>query len=144
MKKLILVLAIAFTGQVILAQGVKTSAVPAAVTSKFTTLYPASKADQWKDVKGNYETKFTDAKIKKCVEIDPSGGVIKTTTTIPASELPKSVSEYVAKNYKDEKIKEAGKTVEADGKVKYEATVKDNHLCFDASGTFIKSEKCKK
>lgn len=42
-----------------------------------------------------------------------------------------------------QKITEACKTIEADGKVKYEALVKDNHLCFDTDGNFVKSEKRK-
>jgi len=135
-------MAVALTSFVF-AQNVASSAVPSAVASKFSTLYPNSKAEQWKNVKGNYETKFTQDKTKMCVVIDPSGNVVKTTTTIAVSELPKSVSGYVTKNYPKEKITEACKTIEADGKVKYEALVKDNHLCFDTDGNFVKSEKRK-
>src|ERR1017187_361297 len=143
MKKLILILTIALIGNFSYAQKVSTSSVPAVVTSKFSTLYPNSKAEQWKDVKGNYETKFIQDKTKMCVVIDPSGNVVKTSTTINASELPSSVSNYVAKNYANEKITEACKTTEADGKIKYEAVVKDNRLCFDTDGNFVKSEKRK-
>jgi biopolymer transport protein ExbD len=143
MKKLFLILAISLTGIFAYAQKKSTTDVPAAVTSKFTSLYPYSKAEDWKKGKDNYETKFTDKDKKMCISIDPNGNVIKTTTTINTSELPKSVNDYVAKNYANEKIVVAEKTVDADGKIKYEAEVKTKRLCFDSDGNFVKSEKCK-
>jgi hypothetical protein len=143
MKKLILILAIT-SGSMAFAQKVSTSDVPAIVTSKFSSLYPDSNAEQWKKEKGNYETNFKQSATKMCIVIDPKGNVVKTSTEISISELPASVNEYVVKNCKNDKIKEAFKTTEADGKVKYEAEVKDHRLCFDANGNFIKSEKCTK
>src|ERR1700739_1704920 len=136
MKKLILIFAIT-TGSFAYAQKISNSDVPAAVTSKFSSLYPNSEVKQWKKEKGNYEAKFMQSSKKKCVVIDPSGNVIKTTTDISVMELPVSVNDYVAKNYGTEKITEASKTTEANGKIKYEAKVKETHLCFDANGNFI-------
>ena len=143
MKKMILILAIAFTGSIAYAQKVSSSAVPTAVTSKFSSLYPSATADEWKKEKGNYETKFMQNSVKMCVVIDPSGSLVKTTTGINVSELPKTASDYVAKNYANQKITEASKTTETDGKVKYEAKVKEERLCFDSDGKFIKSENKK-
>jgi hypothetical protein len=142
MKKIILMIAIAL-GSFSYAQNISTAAVPSVVTSKFTSLYPNSKAGQWKNVNGNYETKFTQDKTKMCVVITPGGNVVKTTTIITVAELPKPVRDYIEKNYANQKITEACKTMEDDGKVKYEALVKDNHLCFDSDGNFVKSEKRK-
>jgi len=142
MKKILLIMAVTL-GSFVYGQNISNSAVPSAVASKFSALYPSSKAEQWKNAKGNYETKFTQDNTKMCVVIDPSGNVVKTSTSINVSELPKSVSDYVAKNYPKQKISEACKTMEADGKVKYEAKVKESHLCFDADGNFVKSEKRK-
>ena len=143
MKKLFLILAISLTGIFAYAQKKSTTDVPAAVTSKFTSLYPYSKAEDWKKGKDNYETKFTQNNTKMCISIDPSGNVVKTTTTINTSELPKSVNDYMAKNYANEKIVEAGKTIDAYGKINYEAEVKTTRVCFDADGNYVKSEKCK-
>ena len=143
MKKLFLILAISLTGIFAYAQKKSTTDVPAAVTSKFTSLYPYSKAEDWKKGKDNYETKFTQNNTKMCISIDPSGNVVKTTTIISASELPKTANDYVAKNYANEKITEASKTTEADGKIKYEAELKTKRLCFDSNGNYVKSEKCK-
>jgi|ERR1035441_5181108 hypothetical protein len=143
MKKLFLILAISITGIFAYAQKKSTTDVPVAVTSKFISLYPYSKAEDWKKGKDNYETKFTQNNTKMCISIDPSGNVVKTTTTINTSELPKSVNDYMAKNYANEKIVEAGKTIDAYGKINYEAEVKTTRVCFDADGNYVKSEKCK-
>ena len=143
MKKLILILAISSMGSLAYAQKISSSTVPTVVTAKFTSLYPTGKAEQWKNDKGNYETSFIQNKLKTCVVIDPVGNVVRTTTDIAISELPRSVNDYVAKNYANEKIKEASKTLEASGVVKYEAKVKETHLCFDTDGNFIKAEKRK-
>ena len=142
MKKLILILAIASVSFVN-AQKISTSVVPVAVTSKFTSLYPDYKGEEWKKEKGNYEAKITQNTTKTYVVIDPSGNLVKTTTDIAVSELPAAVNDYVTKNYMEQKITEASKTIEADGKIKYEAKVKENRLCFDADGKYIKAEKRK-
>jgi hypothetical protein len=55
--------------------------------------------------------------------------------------LPASIADYVAKNYKGEKIKEAAKLKMANGDINYEAEVKGMDLIFDANGKFIKSVK---
>jgi len=144
MKKLILILAIISTVSFAYAQKMSSTDVPAVVTSKFSSLYPDCKAGQWKKEKENYETKFTQNTTKICVVIDPSGNLVKITASIGVSELPKTANDYMAKNYANEKITEASKTTEADGKIKYEAKVKESRLCFDSNGNFVKPEKQKK
>jgi hypothetical protein len=143
MKKLFLIVAIALSGTFAYAQKISSSEVPSVVSSKFSSMYPNTTVDHWKKEKGNYEVKFTQDSKKICVVIDPSGNLIKTSTSISVSELPNSVNDYVAKNYGNDKITEAERISEANGQMKYEAKVKDNHLCFDSNGNFIKSEKRK-
>ena len=143
MKKIILILAITLTGSFAYAQKMSSSDVPTVVTSKFSSLYPNCKAEQWKKEKGNYETKFKQNDTKTCVVIDPNGNLVRTATTITNSELPKSVNDYVAKNYADNKITKAEKVIDADGTVRYEADVNKTNLCFDVNGLFLRSEKRK-
>jgi hypothetical protein len=143
MKKLILILAIALTGSFAYAQKVSSSSVPTAVTSKFNSLYPNATIEHWKKEKMNYEAKFTQNTTKMCVVIDPNGNVVKTATDISTSQLPDAATDYITKNYSNDKITEASKISEADGRVKYEAKVKDTHLCFDSNGNYLKSEKRK-
>ncbi|HXU27905.1 MAG TPA: PepSY-like domain-containing protein [Bacteroidia bacterium] len=135
MKKLILIVAIALTGNFAYAQKISNSEVPSVVNSKFTSMYPNGNVDYWKKEKGNYEVKFTQDSKKMCVVI--SGNVVKNSTAISVSELPSSVSDYVTKNYPIHKI------TEPDGKMKYETKINDTHLCFDSNGNFVKSEKRK-
>jgi hypothetical protein len=141
MKKIILIIAIAITGNFAHAQKVSTSAVPTPVLSKFSSLYPTSKAEGWKKEKDNYETKFMDNQAKKCIQIDPTGNVVKVTTTIAVSELPAAVIAYVKKNYPNDKITKACRSVEPDEKIGYEVRVKESHMCFDSDGAFLRSEK---
>lgn len=136
-------MAITLMGSIAFAQNIGQMAVPADVMNKFTSLYPGTTADQWKKEKGNYETKFTQNNTKTCVVIDPKGNLVKTTTHIAVTELPRTANDYVAKNYAGKKITEACKTIEADGVVRYEAEVNSTRLCFDANGTFVKAEKKK-
>ncbi len=136
-------MAITLMGSIAFAQKIKTSEVPATVTSKFTSLYPSCKVEQWKKEKDNYEAKFEQNTTKMCIVISPTGDLVKTTTHIAVAELPRTANDYVAKNYAGKKITEACKTIEADGVVKYEAEVNETHLCFDANGTFVKAEKKK-
>lgn len=143
MKKGIWMMALTLMGSMAFAQKIKTADVPPVVTAEFATLYPSCKVEQWKKEKANYEAKFEQKMTKMCVVIDPSGNLVKTTTHIAVTELPKTANDYVVKNYNGKKITEACKTVEADGVVKYEAEVSEMHLCFDANGNFVKSEKRK-
>jgi len=143
MKKGILITAITLMGSIAFAQKIKTADVPTVVTSEFASLYPGTTTTEWKKEKGNYETKFTQNNTKTCIVIDPKGNLVKTTTHIAVTELPRTANDYVAKNYAGKKITEACKTIEADGVVKYEAEVNETRLCFDANGTFVKAEKKK-
>jgi hypothetical protein len=54
--------------------------------------------------------------------------------------LPKSVTPYVAVNYKGAQIKEAGRVTDAAGRTLYEAEIKGVDLIFDENGKFIKKD----
>jgi hypothetical protein len=117
------------------------SAVPAAVKSKFTSLYPGLKAEKWEKENGNFEAGFHKDKIEMSVLIDAAGNLMETETKIAVSELPKSISDYVAKNKAGKKIKEAARIVDAKGVTTFEAEVDKMDLLFDKDGKFIKESK---
>jgi len=144
MKKLILLVAVVLTAGISQAQDVKASSVPDVVISKFANLYPGTKAEQWKNINGNYETKFTNGGSKMCVVINTSGNVVETATMIKESELPKPAIDYIAKTYVKKKATDTRRITESGGNVKYEAVVEDSRVYFDNNGAFVKSEKCKK
>jgi hypothetical protein len=141
MKKAILVLAIVSIGSFTYAQKVNDSELPAAVKSKFSSLYPSTKAEKWEKEEGNFKAEFDENKTETSVIIDPNGNLIETHKKIEVSALPKSANDYVSKNYEGKKITEAVKVTDVAGKVTYEAEVKETNLIFDSNGAFIKAEK---
>lgn len=125
------------------AQKIKAAEVPDAVKTKVASLYPNVKIEEWEKEDGKYEAEL-DMKAETSLLLDASGNLVETEVEIPVAELPKSVSEYVAKNYAGSKISEASKLTTPDGSVTYEAEVKKGKTHFDAifdrDGNFLKKE----
>ena len=73
------------------------------------------------------------------------GKLMETETEIKVSALPATVSDYIAKNYPGQKIKEASKIMDDKGTLSYEAEIKkgkeDLDLIFDQSGNFLREAK---
>jgi len=111
---------------------------PAAVKASFAKLYPNVTKVKWGKEDANYEAEFEVNKVETSCLFDVNGNLLETETEIAISALPKGISEYVAKNYAGEKIKEASKIVDSKNVTTYEAEVKDGDLLFDASGNFLK------
>ncbi len=111
---------------------------PAAVKTKFASLYPNVKKVKWSKEDGNYEAEFTLNNAETTATFDGSGSLLETETEIAVSALPKAAADYVAKTYAGEKIKEASKIVDSKNAVTFEAEVKAGDLIFDANGKFVK------
>jgi len=138
MKKVILMLTVIFVGGTVFAQKVSESDVPAAVKTKFSSLYPNAKVEEWKKDNGNYKAEFDENKTETCVIINPKGDLVKTKTEIEATELPAAANEYLAKKYAGKKITECHKMTDANGIVTYKAEVGEMHVIFDSNGAFVK------
>ena len=122
------------------AQKVKESDVPAVVKDAFKKTYKDVKEVKWEKEGANFEAEFEVGETDQSVVFDATGQVIETEIEIKVDELPSGVKDYVAKNYKDTKIKEATKITDSKGTVTYEAEIKGKDLIFDANGKFIKEE----
>lgn len=122
------------------AQKVKEADVPAVVKDAFKKSYANAKEVKWEKEGANYEAEFEVGETDQSVVYDTSGHLIETEVEIKVDELPAEVKEYVSKNYKDMKIKEATKITDAKGAVSYEAEIKGKDLIFDSNGKFIKEE----
>lgn len=121
-------------------QKVKESEVPTVVKDAFKKAYKDAKEVKWEKEDANFEAEFEIGEADQSVVFDATGHVIETEIEIKVDELPSAVKDYVAKNYKDAKIKEATKITDAKGTVGYEAEIKDKDLIFDGNGKFIKEE----
>lgn len=108
--------------------------VPSDIKMAFLKKYPSATKVKWEKEKGKYETSFLLGGKEMSVLYDANGTIEETETKIAVSELPAK-----AKNYAMSKgtIKEAARTVAANGKVKYEAEVKGKDLTFDDKGNFL-------
>ena len=140
MNKLI-VLLLVLIGVNCFAQKIDASKVPAAVQAAFSKQFPGIKEVKWEIEKGNYEANFKQKNDKMAALFEADGKWLETETGIEVSALPAGAKEYIAKNYKGDKIKEAAKLKMANGDENYEAEVKGMDLIFDASGKFIKKMK---
>lgn len=121
-------------------QKLKEHEVPSAVKESFYKTYPGLKDVSWeKEKDGNFEAEFKSGGKEQSVVLDSKGAILETETEIAVAELPATVQEYIAKTYKDAKIKEAARITDAKGVISYEAEVKGSDLLFDAKGNFIKA-----
>ena len=144
MKKTILAaVAFVFIVNTACAQKIKEAEVPKAVVTSFQTHFKEAKAKSWdKEKDGSYEAEFDWNKVETSATFSADGKLQETEQEIKVSELPKTVTDYVAKNYAGHKIAEAAKITDAAGKMMYEAEVKKDKeemdLLFDDKGNFIK------
>lgn len=138
MKKSIFLIALGFTTLTACAQKVKEADVPVAVKATFLKLYPNVKGAEWEKEGTDFEAGFDLNKVETSVVIDPSGNLKETEMEISASSLPKSVTDYIAKNLAGKKVKEAAKITDAKGNVNYEAEVDEADYLFDSNGNFLK------
>ena len=140
MKKHVALIAAAGIALSAKAQKISDTEVPAAVKESFKKAYPAATVKKWEKEKGNYEAEFMTGKTETSVLMDANGKLLETETEIGAEQLPKAVSDYVAKNLGGKKIKEASKITDANNVVTYEAEVGEADYIFDTKGNFIKKE----
>lgn len=123
------------------AQKMKEADVPSAVKDAFKKAHSDAKEVKWEMEGANFEAEFEIGEVDQSAVYDTSGKLIETEVEIKVEELPAGVRDYISKNYKDAKIKEATKITDAKGTVTYEAEIKDRDLIFDSNGKFIKEEK---
>ncbi|PAW95388.1 hypothetical protein CKK33_18540 [Mucilaginibacter sp. MD40] len=141
MKKLVFAgIALVVTGNV-MAQDLKSSAVPSVVKTALEKKYPEAAKVSWEKEKGNYEANWGGKSGEdNSVVFTPSGTFVEIVKAIAVSDLPKNIAPYVAAHYKGARIKEAGRVTDAAGKTMYEAEIKGGDLIFDENGSFLKKD----
>lgn len=122
-------------------QKMKEADVPTVVKDAFKKAHGDAKEVKWEKEGANFEAEFEIGETDQSVVYDASGKLIETEVEIKVEELPVGVKDYISKNYKDAKIKEATKITDAKGTITYEAEIKGMDLIFDNNGKFIKEEK---
>ena len=143
MKTTMVIMAIMLTASYANAQKIKDSEVPKAVVESFNKHFKGVEAENWdKEKDGTYEAEFDLNKVETSATFSENGKLLETETEIPVKALPKSVTDYISKNYPNHKIAEAAKIIDDKGDVMYEAEAKKGKeefdLLFDAKGIFLK------
>jgi len=141
MKKLAFLLTMITAVTFVNAQKVQQKDVPATVQKGFQKQFPTVKDIKWEKEKGNYEAGFTINGTETSVVINLSGNILETETEINSNSLSAPIKVYIAKNYPNQKIKEAAKITDTKGVATYEAEVSGKDLIFDSKGKFIKEVK---
>ena len=104
MKKIMLLLIIGGATFTACAQKLDASKVPSAVKTSFAKDFPGM-STKWEKENANYEANFKmDGKTMSAL-YDAKGNKQETETDIKISDLPQSVKDYIAQNYKGEKLK---------------------------------------
>lgn len=140
MKKFSLLLVLAIASAHAAAQKLNEKELPGPVLSGFYMKYKDVKVEKWEKEGNNYEAEFDLNKEEYSVLIDGAGNILETEMEIAVSELPAGVKDYVAKNYRGAKIKEASKITDASAVITYEAEVGKEDLIFDSNGLYLKTE----
>lgn len=138
MKIIVSLAATVFAINTVFAQKVKESDVPKAILESFVKDFKNTKVEKWeKEKDGNYEAEFNLNKVETSATYNVMGDLLETETEIAVSELPKPISDYIAKNFPGEKIKEASSILTPDGVIKYEAEINKKDFLFDADGNLL-------
>jgi hypothetical protein len=140
MKKPVVIMSLIFAlgaGSIFAKAQMSGGEVPAVVKNAFKKEYPQVKNVHWDVEHGTYEAGFKLGKKDMSVTYNGKGTKEETETSMKVSDLPRSITTYVAQK-KYGKIKEAARIVKADGSVVIEAEVKKGDLLFNENGTFQK------
>lgn len=137
MRKSVIIVVALVLSTIAFAQKVKATKVPEIVSKSLLSKYPYAKNVKWDKEENNYEASFESNKIENSVLFNANGKIIETEVEITAAQLPKSILNYIGKNYKDQKVKEAAKIISDKGIVTYEAEIKGKDLLFDENGKLL-------
>lgn len=137
MRKSVIIVVALVLSTIAFAQKVKSTKVPKIVLKSLMSKYPNAKKVKWDKEENNYEASFESNKTENSVLFNASGKIIETEVEITTAQLPKSILNYLGKNYKDQKVKEAAKIISEKGIVTYEAEIKGKDLLFDENGKLL-------
>ena len=139
-KYLLVVLPVLAFSNILSAQKIDESKVPALVKQAFIQKYPGV-SGKWEKEDVNYEVNFKNNNSVMSAVIDTKGTILETETDIAVKDLPTAITEYIKSHYKGAAIKEAALIVKAGGESMFEAEVNKMDLLFDRDGKFIKEVK---
>lgn len=124
------------------AQELKLSDVPESIKKSFEKRFPNTNVDRWEKEGTNYEAEYHQNKLEGSAIFDGKGKFIEVEEKINLTEMPIVANEYCTKTYIGYKLEGVAKITTADGKIMYEAEMKNGkeqfNASFDDKGNFVK------
>lgn len=138
MKKLILLIAVAFMISTSYAQVLTLTDVPANIAKVFVKSHPKVTNVQWAKAADNYKANYMADSTDRSVTYNSKAKVIETEKQISVASLPTLAIKYVNENFKTGYVKISSQLTNTKGKVTYCVNIKDVVLTFDSNGKYIK------
>ena len=125
------------------------STAPEIVHNNFKKMFTkAEKAKFSKDADGTWEVDFVESQVKTSAKFSATGEWLETEHKIKKSDLPKAITDMLAKDYKGWEVEEFEKVKMPNKDTFFELEVekgKENYeLKIDASGKVFEKTKAKK
>ena len=143
MKKMMLVLSVAFVSLSSCSQDMQTSEVPSVVQNTLKTRFAGALKVEWEKKNALFEAEFDMDSTEYTAHIDLAGKLISHKTDIPESGLPLAVATAIRTGHAGFKIDEAEK-LEKDGVTYYQVELeakgkKDKQLVFSPDGSIAQA-----
>lgn len=143
MRSILLLLGAVMLNTAAFAQKISENKIPTAVLVSFKTKFPAATKTTWEmENNSKYEADFMLDEKKHSAKFAKSGKWMETETEIKIAELPKEVSQTIAKEFTGFTVEEAEKAETSNNGIVYEVKVKKGKEIYDvtvaASGKTLK------
>lgn len=119
------------------AQDIPQSEVPSVVLNTFQQKYNDAKDVEWENKGDSYKAEFEVGSRGHDIWIDKTGKITKHKEDFPKKDLPQTIQQQIATEFKAYKLDDADK-IEMDGKVFYQVeldgTSDDRKILFTADG----------
>jgi len=121
------------------AQRRKQVVVPDTVKKALQMKFPDAIVSAWENEGTLYEAELEYHKKFFSVLIDHTGKILNTEEAIDPALLPEGIKNYIVKNLKGKKVRDAAKITDAAGRVSYQADIAGLEYVFDTKGNLLKA-----
>lgn len=121
------------------AQRKKQVVIPDSVKKALQKKFPDALVSAWENEGNLYEAEIEYHKKFFSVLIDNTGKILSTEEAIDPALLPEGIKNYIVKNLKGRKVRDAAKITDAAGRVSYQADIAGLDYVFDTNGNLLKA-----
>ncbi|CAM3563154.1 hypothetical protein FSS13T_06690 [Flavobacterium saliperosum S13] len=136
MKSILIFIATAMLNTTAFAQKITENKIPTAVLVSFKTKFPAATKTTWEmENKSEYEAEFMIDRTKHSAKFTKSGKWMETETEIKIAELPKEVSQTIAKEFAGFSVEKANMAETSNNGTVYKVKVKKGKEIYNVTVT---------